>query len=129
MYRIATAEQMRKSDSDCMEIAGIPGIVLMENAAQGCVSEIVKDFPDISKKRVACFCGKGNNGSDGTEGAHYKNTFATWCHGPLLPQNPRFCDHILETALCRKYGSVSLEPLDDRAETLSHNEMVERLSQ
>ena len=56
---------MRKSDSDCIEKAGIPGIVLMENAAQGCVSEIVKDFPDISKKRVACFCGKGNNGGDG----------------------------------------------------------------
>ena len=65
MYRIATAAQMRKSDSDCTEKAGIPGIVLMENAAQGCVSEIVKDFPDISKKRVACFCGKGNNGGDG----------------------------------------------------------------
>ncbi len=65
MYRIATAAQMRKSDSDCIEKAGIPGIILMENAAQGCVSEILKDFPNISEKRIACFCGKGNNGGDG----------------------------------------------------------------
>lgn len=65
MYRIATAAQMKKSDNDCMEKAGIPGIVLMENAAQACVSEILKDFPDISNKRIACFCGKGNNGGDG----------------------------------------------------------------
>ena len=65
MYRIATAAQMRKSDHDCTEKAGIPGIILMENAAQGCVTEILKDFPRISGKRVACFCGKGSNGGDG----------------------------------------------------------------
>ena len=32
--------------------------------------------------------GHGNNGADKTEGARYKNTFCTYCHGPLLPKNP-----------------------------------------
>ena len=71
--------------------------------------------------------GFGNNGKDGTEGAHYKNVFGTYSHGPLLPKNPAFCDHLLQTALERKYGKVELMPLDDRAELLAHDEMCRRL--
>lgn len=71
--------------------------------------------------------GFGNNGKDGTEGAHYKNVFGTYSHGPLLPKNPAFCDHLLQTALERKYGKAELMPLDDRAELLAHDEMCRRL--
>ena len=71
--------------------------------------------------------GFGNNGEDGTEGARYKNVFATYSHGPLLPKNPALCDFILQTALARKYGSCELAPLNDDAETLAHDEMVRRL--
>lgn len=71
--------------------------------------------------------GFGNNGEDGTEGAHYKNVFGTYSHGPLLPKNPELCDLILKTALERKYGSVELIPLDDSAELLAHDEMCARL--
>ena len=71
--------------------------------------------------------GFGNNGQDGTEGAHYKNVFGTYSHGPLLPKNPAFCDHLLQTALERKYGKAKLTPLDDRAELLAHDEMCRRL--
>ena len=65
MYRVCTAQEMRSADKISIEKAGIPGIVLMENAARGCVDQILKDFPDIKGKSVACFCGKGNNGGDG----------------------------------------------------------------
>ncbi len=71
--------------------------------------------------------GFGNNGEDGTEGAHYKNVFGTYSHGPLLPKNPAFCDHLLLTALTRKYGAAELEPLDDQAELRAHDEMAARL--
>lgn len=73
-------------------------------------------------------CGFGNNGEDGTEGAHYKNVFGTYCHGPMLPKNPAFCDLLLSTALSRKYGSVSLPPLDDSLEQQAHNEIGARLA-
>ena len=72
--------------------------------------------------------GFGNNGQDGTEGAHYKNVFATYSHGTLLPKNPAFCDHLLLTALERKYGKAELAPLDDSAELLAHDEMCRRLT-
>ena len=71
--------------------------------------------------------GFGNNGEDGTEGAHYRNVFGTYSHGPLLPKNPEFCDLLLKTALERKYGTVSLPPLDDSAEKAAHDEMSARL--
>ncbi|MCR5135756.1 MAG: glutamine amidotransferase [Oscillospiraceae bacterium] len=71
--------------------------------------------------------GHGNNGEDGFEGAHYKNVFGSYSHGPLLPKNPAFCDLLLRTALERRFGSVSLEALDDRAENAAHDAMRRRL--
>ena len=72
--------------------------------------------------------GFGNNGEDKTEGARYKNVFATYSHGSLLPKNPRLCDHILLTTLRRKYGEdVTLAPLDDTLENAAHNVMCRRL--
>ena len=71
--------------------------------------------------------GYGNNGQDGTEGVRYKNIFGTYSHGPVLPKNPDFCDHILTTALTRKYGRAELAPLDDSAERAAHDYMCQRL--
>ncbi len=71
--------------------------------------------------------GFGNNGEDGTEGVHHKNLFGCYCHGPMLPKNPAFCDMLLQTALERRYGAVTLDPLDDRAELAAHDEMCAKL--
>ena len=71
--------------------------------------------------------GYGNNGEDGTEGAHWKNVFGTYSHGPMLPKNPQFCDMLLLTALQRKYGRAELQPLDDAAERAAHDEMCAKV--
>ena len=71
--------------------------------------------------------GHGNNGEDGTEGARYKNVFATYSHGSLLPKNPKLADYILKTALKRKYPDISLEELDDTFENNAHDYMQHRL--
>ena len=71
--------------------------------------------------------GFGNNGEDGTEGARYRNVFATYSHGCLLPKNPVLCDHILVTALSYKYGNVQLPPLEDTLEQNAHRYMERRL--
>lgn len=73
--------------------------------------------------------GYGNNGEDGFEGARYKNVFATYSHGCLLPKNPKLCDHILATALTRKYGTCELQPLNDTLAAAAHDYMCARLSQ
>lgn len=73
--------------------------------------------------------GYGNNGIDGSEGAVYKNTYCTYCHGSVLPKNPAFADYLLETALKRKYGQefTLLEELDDTFEEQAHNTVISRL--
>ena len=59
---------------------------------------------------------------DKSEGVIYKNVFATYLHGPLLPKNPALADEILKRALKQKYGEeVSLPPLDDTLENKAHS--------
>lgn len=64
MYKACYAEEMRGVDRAASEIGGIPGIILMENAALACVNELRSCF-DIKGISAAVFCGKGNNGGDG----------------------------------------------------------------
>lgn len=72
--------------------------------------------------------GNGNNGQDGTEGVRYKNVFATYSHGCVLPKNPALADYILKTALGRKYGQADLAPLADVFEQQAHRYMEQRLT-
>ena len=65
---------------------------------------------------AAIIKGYGNNGKDGTEGARYRNVFATYGHGPVLPKNPDFCDYILKTAMNKKYPEYYIEQLDNQLE-------------
>ena len=47
--------------------------------------------------------GYGNNGQDQTEGVHYRNTFGSYFHGPILARNLNLAKRILITALEKKY--------------------------
>lgn len=75
----------------------------------------VKPFGKIIK-------GCGNNGRDKT-GVRYKNTFGTYCHGPILPKNPDFADMLIEKAIERKYGEFELSPLDNSVEILARSQV------
>jgi CobQ-like glutamine amidotransferase family enzyme len=57
--------------------------------------------------------GNGNNGEDGTEGARTVNALGTYCHGPLLPNNPQLADSLLLLALQRQSIDVAFKPIDD----------------
>lgn len=58
--------------------------------------------------------GDGNNGTDRTEGAVYKNVYGTYLHGSLLPKNPSFADALIEAAVTKKYGEFEPQIIDDR---------------
>jgi lipid II isoglutaminyl synthase (glutamine-hydrolysing) len=65
--------------------------------------------------------GFGNNGRDGLEGVRCDNLIGTYLHGPLLPKNAWLADHLIATALERRYGAPpELEPLDDAFEAAAH---------
>lgn len=61
---ILTAAEMREVDRLTIE-AGIPGIILMENAGSRVVDFLCETFAPLSQQRVVVICGKGNNGGDG----------------------------------------------------------------
>lgn len=75
-----------------------------------------------------CSHGFGNNGSDGYEGCVYKNTFCTYFHGSLLSKNPELADRFLKIALEKKYGEITLEPLNDTFELKAKEIMINRLN-
>jgi NAD(P)H-hydrate epimerase len=53
-----SAAQMREADRRCIEVIGIPGAVLMNNAGSAV-------FRHLNGGPVGIVCGKGNNGGDG----------------------------------------------------------------
>lgn len=69
--KVATAEMMRRLDRKAISEFGIPGLVLMENAARGVVNTLFRSFPDLLACRVGILVGRGNNGGDGLAVARY----------------------------------------------------------
>ena len=121
---------------NCLEILDIytenaskrfTGNVLLESEFSGCTVSVVgfenhggKTFIGNHKPFGKVLKGFGNCG-DNSEGVTYKNIFATYLHGPLLPKNPMLTDEILKRALEKKYGEkITFSPLDDTLENTAH---------
>ena len=62
--KVLTVAQMNAVDRATIA-AGIPGIILMENAAHRVVEFIAERFGPSASQHVVVVCGKGNNGGDG----------------------------------------------------------------
>ncbi|MCF8034097.1 MAG: NAD(P)H-hydrate dehydratase [Desulfarculaceae bacterium] len=62
---LLSAEQMQSCDRETIDNIGIPGAVLMENAAQGAVQVLTEAMGEVEGLSVAVLCGRGNNGGDG----------------------------------------------------------------
>ncbi len=69
MLPILDNDGMREADRHTIEDLGVPGMVLMENAATGVVDAIREVFPDA--RRILILCGPGNNGGDGFAAARH----------------------------------------------------------
>jgi lipid II isoglutaminyl synthase (glutamine-hydrolysing) len=69
--------------------------------------------------------GKGNNGSDKTEGVRQNNVTGTYLHGSLLPKNPHLADYLISEALKRR-GDGALSHLDDSTELAAHGWILQR---
>ena len=78
--RILTAAAMREVDRRAIEELGVPGPVLMENAALGVLDALMARFPRV--ERVGIVCGPGNNGGDGL--AIARHLFVRGCEVRVL---------------------------------------------
>lgn len=62
--KLVTPEQMKAVDAYTINDYGIPGLLLMENAASAVVSEAVSMLGGCKGKRFVALAGIGNNGGD-----------------------------------------------------------------
>ena len=62
---VLSAKEMTGLDQQTIREVGIPGIVLMENAAQGAAAFFLKVVPDLIDRRITVVAGSGNNAGDG----------------------------------------------------------------
>jgi len=56
-------DESRALDRRAIDLFGVPGVVLMENAGRGCAELLMRLNPD--RKPTVILCGPGNNGGDG----------------------------------------------------------------
>lgn len=66
--RVLSREQCREVDRHAIEVLGVPGVVLMENAGRNAAEEIVRRYQAVlatEQLSAAILCGKGNNAGDG----------------------------------------------------------------
>ncbi len=93
MIHVLTPGQMRAADSASINDIGLPGALLMENAAHSSAGIILEHIlPDKPEKPLAIFlCGSGNNGGDGFALARhlldYADVFVFWL-GRLESMSP-----------------------------------------
>lgn len=69
--KVVTSDEMREIDRKAIEEAGIPGIVLMENAGRAVADAVKRLLEGMAGRRVCVFAGKGNNGGDGFVAARH----------------------------------------------------------
>jgi NAD(P)H-hydrate epimerase len=69
--RLVKASEIQEMDRLTIQELGIPGMVLMENAARGVVRMFLDHFNPSDGSHVVLICGPGNNGGDGYVVARY----------------------------------------------------------
>ena len=107
----------RAVDAEAIERFGIPGIVLMENAARGLAQHVVALAHELNRQRVVIVCGPGNNGGDGYAAArHLHNAGLGVVLVPLAPCRAG-SDAAINAEICRRMGlpAFALSQLADEA--------------
>ena len=98
--RILTAEAMQEVDHAAIEELGIPGLVLMENAAIGVVDAIGESFPEAESAVI--FCGPGNNGGDGLAVARHLSVRGYEVYVFLVLGKKPSVETAAQLAICRR---------------------------
>ena len=117
--RYRTVEEMRALDSCSITTYGIPGIVLMENAALRAYDSIVEIYGPPEKRKYTIICGNGNNGGDGFALARHlfnNNAFVVILYTGIIQNDNNLGEAQINASIAKKmnipiYNQI-LEDLD-----------------
>lgn len=73
--RLVTAKEMKALDVQAQNDYAMPGILLMDNAAQAVAEAVHEALTALEGERVVIFCGGGNNGGDGLGAARWLQSY------------------------------------------------------
>lgn len=120
--RLVDAEQMQYMDHFTITKVGIPGLVLMENAARSWVSAAEPYVENC--ERVFVFCGSGNNGGDGYAIARILQNKGFQVY-VIAVKPPKSADCIKNSNAWKHYGpTVSLENLTQSEIQLNERDLL-----
>jgi NAD(P)H-hydrate epimerase len=96
---------MKEMDRMAIEEMGIPGAVLMENAARGAARVFLEHFDPMPGSPVVILCGPGNNGGDGYVMARYLHRAGMSVKVILLAEAGKITgDALLNLSIIRRMG-------------------------
>ena len=73
--KLVTAQEMKELDTQAQADYAVPGIVLMDNAAQAVADAVNDALEELDGESVLLFCGGGNNGGDGFGAARWLQNY------------------------------------------------------
>lgn len=73
--KLVTAKEMKALDVQAQNDYAMPGILLMDNAAQAVAEAVHEALTALEGERVVIFCGSGNNGGDGLGAARWLQSY------------------------------------------------------
>ena len=73
--KLVTAKEMKALDVQAQNDYAMPGILLMDNAAQAVAEAVHEALTELEGERVVIFCGGGNNGGDGLGAARWLQSY------------------------------------------------------
>lgn len=107
-YYAKQFSRLRYNDCSVGDFEGMK-IVGFKNLLSHSYGELPHPFLTMEK-------GAGMNPESKTEGVHYKNLFATYHTGPILPLNPQFTEYFIKLV----YPDFTPAPLEFEQEAYSH---------
>lgn len=112
---VVSPEQMREIDERTINEYGIPGILLMENAAAAVVAQAQAMMDGCAGKRVTIVAGRGNNGGDAFAAARLLHSQRANVSVYLLGEKTGLSgDALLNMEILEKIGLDVMEITEDK---------------
>ena len=114
--KLVTASEMREMDNITINETGIPGVVLMENAARSATKVFLDHFNPSDSSSIFILCGKGNNGGDGYVMARYLHERGMIVYVGITGKKSAISgDALVNLKIIEKLGLEIFEIIDDEA--------------
>ena len=117
--KLVTAQEMKELDTQAQAAYAVPGIVLMDNAAQAVADAAHEALEELDGEKVLLFCGGGNNGGDGFGAARWLQNYGVKVRVFVVGSAPEAIsgDAALELTMLQKTG-VQVELLSSEDDWL-----------